>query len=359
MAVPGSGGRSLPARIGPYRPVHRIGSGGMGTVYFAYGHRSQPLAVKILHEDFAHDTEHRKRFAREISTLVKVQGPFLLPLIDADANAGRPWLATPYVPGHTLERYVRAHGPLTGANLLTFATATAHALACIHAAGVAHRDLKPANVILAQDGPRVLDFGIAHHLDATAVTRTRMTTGTPGWMAPEQFTAGRTVTASDVFTWGLLVAYAASGRHAFGTPTGIDHRIVHAQPDLSGIPAGLLTEVTAALSKNPDDRPDAVTLSGILADAHNPQGTLVFPTMAYTRVAGNPSPVRTLEPSDWSVPVPDTDLSRLFRSPYPRPGKAADPSVPYNPFQAPPEPPRPPGTRKRPGRAAWAIPVQG
>ncbi|MFD6982406.1 serine/threonine protein kinase, partial [Streptomyces sp. NPDC059956] len=281
MAVIGSDGQSLPALIGPYRPLHRIGAGGMGIVYFAHGRDGQPTAVKVIREDFAHDAGHRKRFAREIATLMKIKGPYVLSLTDADADAEYPWLATPYIPGHTLDRHIRAYGPLSGANLLTFAAATAHALACIHHAGIAHRDLKPANVILASDGPRVLDFGIAHHLDATA---TRVRTGSPGWMAPEQFITGHTVTASDIFTWGLLIAYAASGRHVFGTPTGIDHRIINAEPDLSGIPDGLLEHVSAALAKDPGTRPDAAGLADLLADAHSPQGTLVFPTLVYTRI---------------------------------------------------------------------------
>ncbi|GAA1943305.1 serine/threonine protein kinase [Kitasatospora viridis] len=163
-----------PELIGPYRPLERIGAGGMGTVYYClHPDTGRPLAVKVLHAEHAQDPEHRKRFAREVTLLRKIEGPYLVPLVDAGPQAEQPWLATDYVAGNTLSQHVQAHGPLTGENLMTFAAATAHALACIHWAGVAHRDLKPSNVILAGDGPRVLDFGIAHQLDATAVTATR------------------------------------------------------------------------------------------------------------------------------------------------------------------------------------------
>jgi serine/threonine protein kinase len=304
---------TLPQHIGPYRPLHRIGAGGMGTVYFAYHPASgAPIAVKVLHPDFASDASYRARFVREVAVLRKVSGPYLIPLTDADTQADVPWLAMPYVPGNTLHGHIMAHGPLRDANVLTFSAAVAHALSCIHAVGVAHRDLKPANVILADDGPRVVDFGIAHHLDATAVTTTSVRTGTPGWMAPEQFTRGVTTPACDVFAWGLLIAYAAAGTHPFGTPTGIDHRIVHATPDLSAVPARLLPLVTAALDKDPERRPSAVRLAEQAAALHGPNGTAVFPTVEYTQLAYSvaEAPTAGLDTSQWDIPAADTDLTR-------------------------------------------------
>ncbi|WP_405940817.1 serine/threonine protein kinase [Streptomyces sp. NBC_00207] len=310
---------SLPDRIGPYRPLQRIGAGGMGTVYYAYHRDSgQPLAVKVLHEDHAGDRDHRKRFAREAAALRKVTGPYLVPLIDADPEAERPWLATPYVPGNTLHEHIRDHGKLTPGNLLTFAAATAHALACIHAAGIAHRDLKPPNVILAADGPRVVDFGIAHLLDATAVTATRVTTGTKGWMAPEQLRTGVTTTASDVYAWGVLVAYAASGKHPYGPPTGIEFRMERGDEyTLEDIPDRLAEQVHAALQMDPEDRPLAADLADTVAGMYGPQGTTVFPTMEFTRIAKFDAPDYELFPplSRWDILAPPCDLTRDVPAP--------------------------------------------
>ncbi|MEV0694832.1 serine/threonine-protein kinase [Streptomyces sp. NPDC050388] len=297
----------LPDRIGPYRPLRRLGAGGMGTVYFAHPPGETPVAVKVLHPEFAVDAVHRRRFAREVATLTKISGPYLLELTAADAQADRPWLATPYVAGSTLAEHVQAHGPLTGASLATFAAATAHALTCIHRAGVAHRDLKPTNVILAADGPRVVDFGIAHHLDATAVTATRMTTGTPGWMAPEQLERATTTTASDLFAWGLLTAYAATGRHPFGAPIGIEYRIVAAEPELDGVPAQLADLVAAALAKDPAARPPAAELASRTAALNGPAGAAAFPTLTDARTTLLPALPATLwaPPTAVSEPAPD------------------------------------------------------
>ncbi|MEV5313215.1 serine/threonine-protein kinase [Streptomyces sp. NPDC052610] len=307
---------NLPERIGPYRPTRHLGTGGMGTVYLATdADGGLPLAVKVLHRDFADDAAHRARFRRETAMLRKVTGPYLVPLVDADPDAPLPWLATAYVHGNTLQQHVRDAGPIRSDNLLTFAAAVAHALACIHGAGVAHRDLKPTNVLLAADGPRVVDFGIAHHLDGTAITATSVTTGTPGWMAPEQLTDGTTLPAGDIFAWGLLVAYAAAASHPFGALTGITHRIVSAAPSLQGVPDGLLALVREALHKEPDRRPSAAELAERTAAAYGPTGTAVFPTMAYTRPLdrepGRPgTDTDVTVPPDrarWTVPLPDEE----------------------------------------------------
>ncbi|MEV6652941.1 protein kinase [Streptomyces sp. NPDC051219] len=298
---------NLPERIGPYRPIRRLGTGGMGTVYYATDPDSgRPLAVKVLHHGFADDPAHRARFRRETTTLRKVTGPYLVPLVDADPDAPLPWLATAYVQGNTLHQHVRDTGPLRADNLLTFAAAVAHALACVHGAGVAHRDLKPTNVLLAADGPHVVDFGIAHHLDATAITATSVTTGTPGWMAPEQLTDGTTLPACDIFCWGLLVAYAAASAHPFGAPTGINHRIISAAPSLQGVPDALLPLVRDALHKDPAQRPSAAETAERAAAVYGPTGTVVFPTMAYTRSFERADTAGTvpLDRMRWDVPLP-------------------------------------------------------
>lgn len=298
---------NLPERVGPYRPIRHLGTGGMGTVYYATDPDSgRPLAVKVLHQGFADDPAHRARFRRETTTLRKITGPYLVPLVDADPDAPLPWLATAYVRGNTLHQHVRETGPLRADNLLTFAAAVAHALACVHGAGVAHRDLKPTNVLLAADGPHVVDFGIAHHLDATAITATSVTTGTPGWMAPEQLTDGTTLPACDIFCWGLLVAYAAAAAHPFGTPTGINHRIISAAPSLQGVPDALLPLVRDALHKDPGERPSAAEIAERAAAVYGPTGTAVFPTMAYTWSFEQADTAATvpLDRMRWNVPLP-------------------------------------------------------
>ncbi|MFI5875421.1 serine/threonine protein kinase [Streptomyces sp. NPDC051445] len=298
---------NLPERIGPYRPIRHLGTGGMGTVYYASDPDSgRPLAVKVLHQGFADDPAHRARFRRETTMLRTVTGPYLVPLVDADPDAPLPWLATAYVHGNTLHQHVLDAGPLRADNLLTFAAAVAHALACVHGAGVAHRDLKPTNVLLAADGPHVVDFGIAHHLDATAITATSVTTGTPGWMAPEQLTDGTTLPACDIFCWGLLVAYAAAAAHPFGGPTGINHRIVSVEPSLKGVPDVLLPLVREALHKDPGERPSAADIAERAAAVYGPTGTAVFPTVAYTRSFERPDTGVTvpLDRMRWDVPLP-------------------------------------------------------
>ncbi|MEU6654712.1 serine/threonine-protein kinase [Streptomyces sp. NPDC046900] len=208
-----------PVRIGRYRVVGVLGAGGMGTVYAAVGERGERVAVKVVHAGQVADEQFRARFRRGVQVLARVSGPCLVPLLDADPEAETPWLATAYVPGLTLSQHAAAHGPLAGIRLHLFAAGTARALAAVHAAGVVHRDLKPANVILAPDGPRVLDFGIAHDADGTAVTRSGMLTGTPGWLSPEYYRDGSAGPPGDVFAWGALLAFAATGRHPFGTGT--------------------------------------------------------------------------------------------------------------------------------------------
>ncbi|WP_424210925.1 serine/threonine-protein kinase [Streptomyces sp. BI20] len=247
-----------PARIAGRRVVGRLGAGGMGTVYAVLDDDGRRLAVKTVHPQFAADPEFRSRFRREVAVLRRVSGPCLVPFVDADPDAEVPWLVTEYAPGETLDGWLAAHGPLTGARLALFAAGTAAALAAVHAAGVVHRDLKPANVILSPEGPRVLDFGIAHVTGGTAVTRTGFTTGTPGWISPEQYRDGLSTARGDVFAWGALIAHAAHGRPVFGVgaPDAVAFRVLGGEPDLDGVPAELRELVAACLAKDPADRPD-------------------------------------------------------------------------------------------------------
>ncbi|MEY2243879.1 serine/threonine-protein kinase [Streptomyces sp. BF23-18] len=265
MSESGSSGRVQPAlagdpsRIGPYRIVGRLGAGGMGTVHAGVASDGTRVAVKVIQPSQAQDPEFRARFRREVDMSSRVTGPYLVPLLTADANAAQPWLATEYVAGPTLNEHVLAKGRVTGPSLYAFAAATAQALAAVHAVGVVHRDVKPQNVILTPSGPRVLDFGIAHADDDTRVTRPGATTGTPGWIGPEQYRTGAAGSESDVFAWGALVAYAATGKSPFGTgaPDVVAFRVMSGEPDLGGVPTPLREIVRRALAKEPGERPSA------------------------------------------------------------------------------------------------------
>ncbi|MEU2243796.1 serine/threonine-protein kinase [Streptomyces sp. NPDC018338] len=245
-----------PNRIGPYRIIGRLGSGGMGTVHAGLDAAGQRVAIKMVHGAQAEDPEFRARFRREVALSARVNGPCLLPLLDADTETDTPWLATAYAPGPTLGQRVAEHGPLTSGSLYAFAAGTAQALAAIHAVGVIHRDVKPQNVILSPSGPRVLDFGIAHATDGTSVTRTGVMTGTPGWISPEHYRTGTAGPEGDMFAWGALVAYAATGRLPFGTgaPDVVAFRVMSADADLDGVPEQLLALITGSLAKEPEER---------------------------------------------------------------------------------------------------------
>ena len=254
-----------PSWVGRYRLTARLGAGGMGVVYLGLTEDGYPVAVKVLRPELGDDPEFRARFRREAALLSRVQGVCTVRVIEADTDSPRPFLATEYADGPSLAEHVRTTGELRAGLLYGLATGLAEALTAIHGAGVIHRDLKPANVLLTSAGPKVIDFGIAQTADATVLTKTGVTVGSPAFMAPEQI-IGKAGTAADVFSWALTVAFAASGQSPFGTgPTDvIMFRILHGQPDISAVPAELRGLVAAALAKNPDERPSAWDLLGEL-----------------------------------------------------------------------------------------------
>jgi hypothetical protein len=246
-----------PRQLGPYTILSRIGGGGMGVVYLGQTPDRRLVAVKVVRSDRASEPEFVARFRREVRAASGVAGFCTARVLAADLDARQPYYVTEYVQGPTLQEAVEDGGPLTGRPLEAFAVGVAEALEAIHAAGVVHRDLKPSNVILAREGPKVIDFGIARPIDATTLTQTGKVIGSVNWLAPEQLRTGKASEASDVFAWGGLVTFAATGHPPFGAGAvgAIASRILHEEPDLRGLQGRLLDSVRVALSKDPNQRP--------------------------------------------------------------------------------------------------------
>ncbi|WP_051061677.1 serine/threonine-protein kinase [Nocardiopsis chromatogenes] len=304
-----------PAGIGAFRLLGRLGAGGMGVVYLGHDRSGLPAAVKSVRAEYAADPGYRSRFAREVALARRVRGRCVAPVLDADTGAAAPWLAVAYISGPTLRTYLTEHGPLTGGALVAFAAGLAEALAAIHGEGIVHRDLKPDNIILAPDGPKVLDFGIAQALDESSMTHTDLVVGTPGWISPERYDGERAGSASDMFCWGELVAYAASGRPPYGAgPVEVlRYRTVNEEPDgaADALPDVLAGPVAAALNRDPAGRPDALTVLAAVTggapvpdDGGGEDGAREHATRLATRVID----------AGWSVPVAD-DSADLPSSP--------------------------------------------
>nr|WP_262403598.1 serine/threonine-protein kinase [Actinomadura sp. CNU-125] len=258
-----------PRRVGRYRIVGRLGRGGMGRVFLGRSPGGRAVAVKVVHAELAEDAGFRRRFVQEVDAARRVTGAFTAAVVDADPGGDPPWLATEYVPGMSLDAAVAAHGAWPERSVLALGAALAEALGAVHGAGVVHRDLKPSNVLLAPDGPRLIDFGISLAAEGTRLTVTGASVGTPGFMSPEQL-RGRTVgPASDVFALGAVLAHAATGDGPFGRGSahGLNYRVVHEEPDLSGVPSGLADVVARCLAKDPDDRPAVPDLVAELGGA--------------------------------------------------------------------------------------------
>ncbi|AYN39995.1 serine/threonine protein kinase [Streptomyces dangxiongensis] len=245
-----------PPVVGGYRLAARLGAGGMGRVYLSHTRGGRPVAIKVVRPELADDPGFRRRFGREISAARRVRGAYTAELIDADADGTPPWLATLYVPGPSLTEAVARRGPLPVPAVLWLMAGVAEALQAIHGAGIVHRDLKPSNVLLAADGPRVIDFGIALAADGTAYTATGGAIGTPSFMAPEQASGGEVTAATDVFALGQTAAFAALGRPLYGDGPAVNilYRIVHSRPDLSVLPEPLRPLLARCLDADPAQR---------------------------------------------------------------------------------------------------------
>ncbi len=268
----------------------------MGVVHLALDPEGRPVAVKVLQPLGSEGVNARRRLAREVETMRRVRSPFVAEVLDADVTGEYPYIVTRFVSGPTLDEMVRARGPLSGQGLRRLAYGMAEALTAIHAAGVVHRDLKPGNVMLTDDRPIVIDFGIAQVGDATRLTQTGLVMGTPGYLAPEVIEGQPSSFASDIHSWGSTMAFAATGQLPFGSGSyeQIFYRIVSGRADLTGVPAPMMPLITAALARDPTHRPSAAWLSSHAASldmsAAGPSATsMYYPDTRTATALGGPS----------------------------------------------------------------------
>ncbi|MFE3461807.1 serine/threonine protein kinase [Nocardiopsis aegyptia] len=334
--------------VGEYRLVRSLGRGGFGEVFLGETGDGARAAVKLLHASWAGDADMRRRFAAEVEQARRVSGFCIAGILDADPEAEQPWIATEYIDGPTLQASVVEEGPRSGDELQRLAVSTATALAAIHAAGVVHRDLKPDNIMLAADGPRVIDFGIARAVESTSVTASGVV-GTIGYMAPEQLEGLRLTSAVDLFSWGSVMVFAATGHEAFPGPTQASRvaRVLSGEPETADVPVSLAAAVRACLDKDPRQRPDAPTLLDHLVTGrplHTGGGPAVADTRA-TRVEGAPAIPATrtytrLEtappPVEQAVESPASDTDSGTRAPLTQGAYAGAGSGSAPPGEAPP-----------------------
>ncbi|MEW1636927.1 protein kinase [Streptomyces sp. NPDC093801] len=350
-----------PRWVGPYRLEGRLGEGGMGQVFLGTSPGGRRVAVKLIHPELAGTPHFRERFAREVEAARQVGGFHTAQVVDADPTAESPWLVTAFIPGPTLHRAVAEHGPLDPAAALRLGAGLAEGLAAIHRCGLVHRDLKPGNVIVAEDGPRIIDFGIARAVDASSLTATGSVIGTYAYMSPEQIRADRAGPAGDVFALGCVLAFAATGRGPFDAPSlpAVVQRILDEPPALDGTDGELRAVLTDCLAKDPADRPAveglparfaaaAAGAARVPAPAHEPTaaaappGRTPHPPTERARATG---PGQAVTPEPAAVPGPGPDPGSL--------AAAATRTHAPTPAPATPEPAAVPGPGSpRPGRPA-------
>ncbi|MFI6686649.1 protein kinase [Streptomyces sp. NPDC050485] len=326
-----------PRRIGPYDVMAKLGAGGAGRVYLAFTPARQAVAVKLLRPDLSQDPEFAQRFGREIELARRVRSSHVARVLDADAGASEPWLASSYVCGPSLHELVRENGPLPTRDVLLVTAGIARALEAVQAAGAVHRDLKPANVMLDETGPKLIDFGIAKSVAATLMTRTNVQLGTPAYKSPEQALGRREVTtASDVFTLGATVYYLATGRDAFEAedPLGLINLIAHEEPDLDVLDDEVRGVVSRCLAKDPAARPTPTEVVQMCTDVTGPVATSAFPyiTNAGPAINARAAALRTLAPPP---PPPRTSPEAVVAPPRaPRTSPEADTEAVSRPKQA-------------------------
>ncbi|MFJ9641708.1 serine/threonine-protein kinase [Streptomyces sp. NPDC101206] len=352
-----------PQEIAGYALLARIGEGGMGSVYLSRTRGNQPVAIKVIRREYAGDAEFRTRFGHEVQAARQVRGYHLVPVVDHDTEGEQPWLAGTYIPGLPLDEALAAHGPLPRGSALRLVACVARALESVHTAGIVHRDLKPGNIMLAADGPWVIDFGIARAAESTRLTRSGGFIGTPQFMSPEQGTGGELTPASDVFSLGLIAAVAAGGRHPYGDGAALTvaTRIANTAvrpPDLSGYEAGLRPVLEAALAADPAARPAPAELARMCeellgaAPARDLAGWLPEPWAG--AIAAREAELRQY-PARPAAPAAGTRAYVPTRVPGARP--AAPPTAPAAPV--PPTAPGPYAVHREPtAGAAAGVPQQ-
>ncbi|MBB1256990.1 serine/threonine protein kinase, partial [Streptomyces sp. OF3] len=262
-----------PRTIGEYRLLRRLGAGGMGRVYLGRSPGGRTVAVKVVHAQFAADEQFRSRFRREIAAARRVGSDWTAPVLDADPDAATPWVATGYVAGPSLHDAVVAHGPLPEHSTRAAVAGLAEALDAVHRLGLVHRDLKPSNVLLALDGPRLIDFGIARAIDATAsLTGTGVSIGSPGFMSPEQVHGREAAPASDVFSLGAVLVFAATGQGPFPgeSSASLLYKVVYDEPELGALDGDLRQLAASCLAKEPSARPPVAEIVRRLAGDGGP-----------------------------------------------------------------------------------------
>src|SRR5215467_13765358 len=264
-----------PRRVGHYVLIGRIRAGGMGEVFFGRSRAGRPVAVKVIYPNFANDAGFRQRFRLEVEAGRKVGGFHAAQVVDADPDAERPWMVTAYVAGPSLEQVLLKHLALPLESVKVLGAGVAEALGAIHATGLIHRDLKPSNILLADDGPHVIDFGVARAIDASGLTAR---SGTTGFLAPEVLLGRPFTPACDVFALGVVLAFATGIRpFGAGPPEAVSYRVVHEEPDLTGLDSQLRDAVAACLAKEPSERPTPATVLDLLTDPDQPAGWLSPP----------------------------------------------------------------------------------
>ncbi|MFD9503133.1 serine/threonine-protein kinase [Streptomyces sp. NPDC060035] len=340
-----------PHTIGAYRLLGRLGAGGMGRVYLGRSAGGRTVAVKVVHPHFALDEQFRARFRREVEAARRLGAQWTAPVLDADPDAPVPWVATGYVAGPPLSDAVTRHGPLPEYAVRTLGAGLGEALDAVHAHGLIHRDVKPSNVLLALDGPRLIDFGIARALGATvSLTSTGVSVGSPGYMAPEQIRGLDISGAADVFSLGAVLAYAATGNAPFAGDSSavLLYKVVHEEPELGDLEGELRELVAGCLAKNPRDRLAPAELARRLA----PGGAAALvasgwlPNSLVREVSRAAVALLDLEPQEAPVqsgPVPFSNASL---------GSAALGT--FGPPLAPPLPPPTGGSDGRAGRESSA-----
>lgn len=312
-----------PSQLGDYPLVGRLGEGGQGVVYLGHGPDGEQVAIKLLRAQLDRDSKAHARFAREVAIAERVAPFCTARVITADLLGETPYVVSEYVEGPSLQASVRDNGPLVGAALDRLAIVTATALAAIHEAGIVHRDFKPGNVLLASDGPRVIDFGIARALDATS-TITSQIIGTPAFMSPEQINGEEIGPPGDMFAWGSTIAYAATGAAPFGGDTfpAILNRIVNHEPDLGALTDPLRQVVAAALSKDPEQRPTPREVLDLMISSG------ATPIAAKRPPESSAPTVPAAEPAPTSPPPTQVATAELPSTPGPIPPPGPAPATP-------------------------------